>query len=681
MNGTIFLARWLGIAGLLLSPPALAAPADDLAAALAMPTASDLVGAASAERFAWVENVAGVRNVWVGGPDSPARAVTAYDTDDGLEIYDLALSPDGKRLAFVRGGDGEFPDGANPNPANAAQLPEQQVIVIDLPGGTPRVIGQGHAPVFAPDGGIAFTRTGTILLWRNGHSAQQVAKLRGTVGAMRFSPDGKRLLFVNDRGDHAFAALYDIGAERVRYLAPGLSIASDPVFSPDGSKVAFIRYREPPAAGDDGTPSYWTIEMADAATGDAHTVWRAPAGKGGRYAGTRQQNLFWTSDDRLLFPWERDGWRHVYTLRADGAGEPRQLTSGEFEIETFMLDPDGRSLLFVGNVAEPDRHRLWRAAPGETARRVTRSPGIESYPAIAGRAVALIATDEDSPAYVALATPAGRPLRPYETLAGAVLPTAITFRAVDGVLVHGQLFQGRGAGPRPALVFVHGGPRRQMLTGFHPSGYYSKAYILNQYLASQGYTVLSVNYRSGTGYGLAFRDASETARDGAAEYRDVLAAGRWLAARDKEVDAARIGIWGGSWGGYLTALALARDSALFAAGVDFHGVHTMLRSLPDSLSPTAQDKARQLQWDSSPFGALDRWKSPVLLIHGDDDRNVPFFQSPLLARELAARGVPFEELVFPDERHSFLRHANWLASYRASVDFLSRHLKPAGVAP
>lgn len=681
MNYMIFLARGFGIAGLLLSSPALAAPSDDLAAALAMPTAGDLVGAANAERFAWVETVAGVRNVWVGGPDSPARAVTAYDADDGLEIYDLALSHDGKRLAFVRGGDGEFPDSASPNPANAAQLPEQQVLVIDLPGGTPRVIGQGHAPVFAPDGSIAFTRGGAILLWRSGHSAQQVAKLRGSVGAMRFSPDGKRLLFVNDRGDHSFAALYDIGAENVRYLAPGLSMANDPVFSPDGSKLAYIDYREPPAAGDDGTPSYWTIEVADAATGATHTLWRAPAGKGGRYAGTRQQNLFWTADDRLLFPWERDGWRHVYALSADGEGEPQKLTSGDFEVETFMLDPDGRSLLFVGNVVEPDRHRLWRVALGEAARRVTRSTGIESYPAIAGRAVALIATDEDSPAYVALATPTDRPLRPDQTLAGAVLPTAVTFRAEDGVLVHGQVFHGRGQGKRPALVYVHGGPRRQMLTGFHPSGYYSKAYILNQYLASQGYTVLSINYRSGTGYGLAFRDAPETARDGAAEYRDVVAAGRWLAAQYDDVDAARIGIWGGSWGGYLTALALARDSSLFAAGVDFHGVHTMLRSLPDSLSPTAQAKARQLQWDSSPFGALDTWKSPVLLIHGDDDRNVPFFQSPLLARELAARGVPFEELVFPDERHSFLRHANWLASYRATVDFLNRHLKSDTVAP
>ncbi|MEO7825517.1 MAG: prolyl oligopeptidase family serine peptidase, partial [Allosphingosinicella sp.] len=125
-------------------------------------------------------------------------------------------------------------------------------------------------------------------------------------------------------------------------------------------------------------------------------------------------------------------------------------------------------------------------------------------------------------------------------------------------------------------------------------------------------------------------------------------------------------IWGGSWGGYLTALALARNSDLFAAGVDFHGVHSMLRPLPGNLSPEAQTAARQLQWDSSPLGAIERWRSPVLLIHGDDDRNVDFSQSLLLARELAARRIPYRELVFPDERHSFLLHSHWLASYRAA---------------
>ena len=252
-------------------------------------------------------------------------------------------------------------------------------------------------------------------------------------------------------------------------------------------------------------------------------------------------------------------------------------------------------------------------------------------------------------------------------------PEAVTFRAADGLEVRGQLFRARGCRQCPAVVYVHGGPRRQMLLGFHPSSYYSKAYAMNQHLAAKGYHVLSVNYRSGTGYGLAFREAPDTGREGASEYRDVLAAGRWLATRP-DVDASRIGIWGGSWGGYLAGLARARASALFAAGAALHGVHTQRRNPTNSISPEAQAKARDLQWASSPLASIETWRSPVLLVHGDDDRNVDFGQSMMLVRELAARRIPYRQLVFPNERHTFLRHENWLESLRATELFLDDNL-------
>ena len=105
-------------------------------------------------------------------------------------------------------------------------------------------------------------------------------------------------------------------------------------------------------------------------------------------------------------------------------------------------------------------------------------------------------------------------------------------------------------------------------------------------------------------------------------------------------------------------------------------MHTLLRSVEPNRSPDAQAAARQLQWTSSPMAALSTWRSPVLLIHGDDDRNVDFDQSILLARELRSRGIPYEQLVFPNERHGFLRHADWLASYRAADAFLARRLNP-----
>ena len=222
-----------------------------------------------------------------------------------------------------------------------------------------------------------------------------------------------------------------------------------------------------------------------------------------------------------------------------------------------------------------------------------------------------------------------------------------------------------------------------MLLGYPAMEYYSNAYAMNQYLASRGFIVLSVNYRCGIGYGMNFRQCEHGGADGATEYNDVLAATAYLRGRG-DVDPKRIGIWGGSYGGYLTAMALARNSDLFAAGVDFHGVHEW--ALEDNATvdwlhgpgwnPTIPVALAAKAHASSPMGDLSRWKSPVLLIHGDDDANVAYAQTPLLADALRARGVPVEELVFPDEIHEFLLHKNWVAAYEAEAAFFERTLKP-----
>lgn len=661
-------------------PVARAQPAgtDELAAALATPVASNLVGARDAKRFAWVKNAAGVRNVWTRAVGGAARRVTAFTQDDGQQIYGLVLSHDGARLAFVRGGDEDFPDEALPNAGSDAVAPPQEVFMSGAEGGAPVLVGQGHSPVFAPDGDrLAFARDGEIWIATRTGPPRRLATVRGKVRRLAWSPDGARLLFVDNRADHSFVALLDVADARLRHVDPGLGFSVEPVFSPDGRRIAFVRYVEPPASAPVGareTASYWSLRVADVATGASRALWSAPPGTGGRYSGTRATNLFWSADGELVFPWERSGWLHAYAIDAAAGGIPRALTPGAFEVETFLLARDGRSLIYAANAGDLNRRQVWRRPlRAGAAARLTGGDGIASSPVFGGDALSVIATDARRPAHPVLVADRMTPLGTVATASGFVAPKSVLFRAADGVQIHGQFFRSRVPGKRPALVFAHGGPRRQMLLGFHPSGYYSKAYIMNQHLAAKGYHVLSVNYRSGTGYGLAFRDAAGIGRDGASEYRDILAGGRWLAARG-DVDPARIGIWGGSWGGYLTALALARDSALFKAGVDFHGVHTLLRAVPNTLSPDAQAAARQLQWDASPMSALDRWRSPVLLIHGDDDRNVDFSQSLLLARELAARGIPYRELVFPNERHGFLRHANWLASFRATEKFFDETL-------
>ncbi|WP_431217982.1 S9 family peptidase [Puia sp. P3] len=384
-------------------------------------------------------------------------------------------------------------------------------------------------------------------------------------------------------------------------------------------------------------------------------LWKAPATLRGSYPTTDGgANLHWAAGNRIVFLSYHDGWPHLYSVDA-GGGEPTLLTPGNFMCEHIRLSPDRRRLLFSAN-AGPDaldierRHAAVVSVDHPDMRVLTPGDGLEWTPALTG----------DGSAYVFLSATAKRPPLPAvlkggkiqllsaDKLAdypsGLVTPQQVLFKSEDGVVVHADLFMPPGgAGKKPAIVFVHGGPPRQMLLGWHYSDYYSNAYSSNQYLASLGFVVLSVNYRLGIGYGYEFHKPAKAGAAGAAEYKDIRAAGEWLR-RQSFVDSGRIGIYGGSYGGYLTALALARDSRLFAAGVDFHGVHDWsvqgnTASGRDKYEKAPDfDAAQKTAWLSSPVASVNTWHSPVLIIQGDDDRNVRFSQSVDLVQRLEKRG-------------------------------------------
>ena len=326
---------------------------------------------------------------------------------------------------------------------------------------------------------------------------------------------------------------------------------------------------------------------------------------------------------------------------------------------------------------------------GDHPTRLTTGEGIQWAPVMMsdGATVALLHSDAQHPARPAILDKGSdiRDLAP-ESLpadfpaADLVTPQQVILPAADGLRVHAQLFlpkEEASGQRRPAVVFMHGGSRRQMLLGWHYMGYYHNAYALNQYLASRGYVVLSLNYRSGIGYGLDFREALEYGPSGASEFNDVEGAGLYLRQRD-DVDPNHIGLWGGSYGGYLTALGLARASELFACGVDLHGVHDWnleIQNWTPSYDPTSRQEAARLAWESSPLASVKTWRSPVLLVQGDDDRNVPFSEMVRLVEALRKQGVEFQQLVFPDEIHDFLRHRTWLAAYHAASDFFDEYLR------
>jgi dipeptidyl aminopeptidase/acylaminoacyl peptidase len=314
---------------------------------------------------------------------------------------------------------------------------------------------------------------------------------------------------------------------------------------------------------------------------------------------------------------------------------------------------------------------------------VTMGDSIEwrPVPTADGRYIAYLGSSAEEPAQVFVKPLTGgnavllaEDTMPVDFPGQLVIPRQVIFKAEDGREIHGQLFMPPTAykGKRPAVMFFHGGPVRQMLLGFHYSYYYHNTYAMNQYLASRGYVVLAVNFRLGIGYGRTFRDVPDGGPRGCSEYRDLLAGAKYLRSLEN-VDPGKIGLWGGSYGGLMTALGLARNSDLFAAGVDLHGVHDWNQWQAWSDQREIEDD--RISWKSSPAADVADWRSPVLLIHGDDDRNVPFSETIWLAEKLRKQGVDCELLVFPDDVHSFLLHRNWVKAFQAAASFFDRRLR------
>jgi dipeptidyl aminopeptidase/acylaminoacyl peptidase len=671
------------------------------------PFPTELTSSAQGSRIAWAFAEQGKRNVYVAeGPDFTPRKLTNYSQDDGQEITSLSISDDGKWVIYVRGGDhgSNWDDELPVNTTSSPVAPKVQIWSVPFAGGEPKALAEGDGPTISPKNDrIAFIKGGQV--WVSPLDGATPAKAffnaRGTNGSLEWSPDGSQLAFVCDRKDHAFVGVFTNETTPIIWIAPSFSRDRSPRWSPDGKRIVFARI---PGTG--GAPDSvltrkrqpWTIWTADAATGLATQLWQAPKTLAGSVPSTHGGfNLHWAAGDRIVFLSYQDGWPHLYSVAASG-GTPLLLTPSPFMAEHISLSHDRKWLLFSGNTGpdkqDIDRRHVVRVPVDKAAMEViTPGAGLEWMPVVTGdgATVAMIsATTQRPPLPTVMAFTKGTPKILAQNLVPAnfpqaqlVTPKQVTFKSPDGMTVHGQLFEPTGgAAKKPALIYVHGGPPRQMLLGWNYSDYYANSYALNQYLASQGFVVLSVNYRLGIGYGYDFHQPANGGASGASEYQDVRAAGVWLS-EQPQVDATKIGIYGGSYGGYLTALALARDSKLFAAGVDIHGVHDWsqqryavtsndrVEKIPDA------DLANKVVWESSPISSIKTWTSPVLIIHGDDDRNVRFNQSTDLVQRLEKQGVPMETLVIVDDTHHWMKHTNAIKMSAATADFFKRKfMKP-----
>jgi dipeptidyl-peptidase 4 len=704
----------------------------------------EMVSARKADRVAWISYDRGMRNVYTAAaPDFRPVRLTSFLTDDGVDVTDVNISDDGGTIVFVRGS-APNREGWVANPSHDPEGGERAIWVAHpmAAGGASKIVTGGD-PVLAPDGrSVLYVKDGQIFRARLTAAAAKDSMDRGEKpfikewGAQsnpRWSPDGSKIAFVSTRQNHSFIGVYDVKSRKVSYMAPSVDFDASPTWSTDGRQIAYARrpglpfgqqtqggsgsIGNPagPASSQDarglcagvaltrfgqrGAPAADTatrtgpevpglcratfrggytlsVMIADVASGNARELWHN-APNDSTFANIF--TLVWASG-HIIFPVSpaNDEWDRYYSIDLSASNPtPVMLTTTDGLIEdatSAALSRDGRTLYYSTNAQDIERRHIWAVSVGGgSPRRVSAGDGIETNPQslASGGQLAVLYFDARTPASVAVVPETGGTAkRIFPTLgkdfptSAHVTPEVVIVKSPDGLDIHNQLFlpadlkQGER---RPAMIFVHGGPVRQMMPGYHYMQFYHWAYAYNQWLANQGYVVLSVNFRSGIGYGRSFRNAPNTGGRGNAEYQDVVAAGKYLQSR-ADVDPTRVGIWGLSYGGVLTSQALARNSDMFVAGADLAGVHLWGNSL-DSAA---------VSYKSSAISAIDGWKSPVFLVHGDDDRNVDFAQTVGLVQLLRARNVYYELLVIPDDLHESMLHSRWMDTWNRMGVFLKR---------
>jgi dipeptidyl aminopeptidase/acylaminoacyl peptidase len=650
------------------------------------PFPRELTSCANGSSVAFTIEDRGRRNIYVAtGPAFAIRKLTNYTMDDGQEITSVSISNDGKWVVYVRGGEhsGNRDRSVIVNPGNLPTAPKIEIWSVPFAGGMPKLLGPGDYCKISPKSDrVAWINNDQV--WTAPINGAKAGKLmfdvKGECSSLQFSPDGSKLAFECNRTDHSFIGVYTNNTTPINWISPSFSRDALPQWSPDGKKIAFIRtpgidMQAANAAGFGAAGSLpaaqrtggggrgaqpWTIWTADVATGKGEQLWKAPATPRGAYPGfDGGANLHWALKNRIVFMSYMDGWPHIYSISPAG-GEPLSLTPGEFEDEQMTLSHDGKWAIFSVNTGpnkqlDIDRRHIARVPVDKTAMEmVTTGADLETYPVMTGdgQGVVMFSANAQRPLTVSAMPLNTRKVKLIsEKLLAAdfpaskmVIPTQVVYKSPDGTLVHAQLYKPNdGAAKHPAILYIHGGPQRQMILGWHHMDYYSIDYALNQYLVNMGFEVLAVNYRNGIGYGYDFNRPSVQG----ANYIDCKAGGEWLAAQ-ADVDTTRIGVYGGSAGGALTATALARDSKLFKAGVIIHG---------NSQEP------------------LDNWTSPTMIIHGDDDRNVAFSSGVSLIRRFELKGNPyFEFLVIPGDSHHWVKYSNIVKVNTAAADFFKKEL-------
>jgi dipeptidyl aminopeptidase/acylaminoacyl peptidase len=629
---------------------------------------------------------------------SCARPAAALRTDRPTRIEDLlqidqagppTWSPDGRRIGFQWGLGTERDfwtvDAAAREAASRGHAAVRQVAPLT---------GRSDA-VVSPDWRL-MAYVAKKHLWvvpLPGGRPTRLTTEEGKYSEIRWAPDSAHLAFLVERPyqddvQDDIAVVAATGG-KVTMIAATPRDEDSPIWSPASDRLAFIR------RFDDWTGYEIWVSGLDG-TGQ-HQVVRETYQKGVEEF-RLDGNGHWSPDGkRLVYLSSRTGFNHVWTVAVDGQGAPTELTNGPFVDYDATWSPDGSRILFVsGRGGELEDRYVWTVSTDGRAPVRLSGDGLCARPAWSpdGRRVAYLRSSATQPPEIAVQDArAGAPAvqltesRPDPAMtADFVEPETLTWASKDGMRIHGVLLRprGRAVGSRPALMYFHG------KGSINLKGWGGLAdYAFHQYLVRQGYAVLFVNWRgTHVGYGAAYEQANY--RDyGGGELDDVVAGGLALE-QNAGADPKRIACWGGSYGGYMTMLAMTKTPQVCSAGISLYGVSdwtTFLRQSKRKLwrmrlvaklgDPT---KDPDLWNQSAAIRYAAQARSPLLILQGLDDDGVMPVQGESLYDSMKQLGKTVDYIAYVGEGHGF-RHTGSLRDLYERVDAFLQQFNSNSKAP
>ncbi|HEX4164342.1 MAG TPA: S9 family peptidase [Bryobacteraceae bacterium] len=609
--------------------------------------------------------------------------LTLEDLLSAEPIGETALSPDGKTFAFTR---------------------NSEIVLMPSEGGWPVTLTSASGSKT----GLNWSPDGRTLAYASGGSIWTVAVLGGapkrlthavpgegdprTAGDRnpQWSPKGRWILFETGRRGHNNLMVVSADGTVNNFLTGSSADEDAATWSPDGEQIAYV----------ERAPQYFSGKLnvlkidpkSGEAVGDPATLYSSPTDRGGGWSLHKPE---WSPDRKALaVVLQANGWDNLYLIPTAG-GTPKQITRGNWEDTSPAFSPDGKELAFESSRNNLEARAIWISpVSGGAPRRADsiQTPGIETSPQwspdgkklyfhrasplestdliVADQAMADQGRTSDAK-YLTHTTP--------QNLASAFeMPEKVTYKSKDGLEIAAILYKPHGSkvdAPGPAVLWIHGGPEGEDTLRFD---------VWAQYLAQAGYAVLEPNYRGSSGYGEKFRNLN--VEDSGGRETDDVAAGAQHLVDHGLADPKRLAIGGGSHGGTMVAYAVTQYPDLFAAAIELYGVvdratflertnHSSAIRWAMKMGGTQAEKPDVYRKANSLLSVF-KVKAPLLIMHGENDPQVPPFESVQFTRALKENNKVFYYFTYPGELHGFTQREHRLDAWRKQLAFLQKYIQP-----